>query len=66
MTVYRVRPLPRGILRGRYRISPNLINDTQQALRGFFEAGRYDGGHALSANITETPATFEIFVGRWR
>ena len=45
MTVYRTRPLPRGTLRGRYRISPNLIDDTQQALRTFYEAGRHEGGH---------------------
>lgn len=45
MTVYRIRPLPRGILHGRYRISPSLINDTRQALLGFFEAGLYEGGH---------------------
>ena len=45
MTVHRVRPLPRGILRGRYRMSPSLIHDTQQALLKFFEAGCHDGGH---------------------
>ena len=45
MTVHRLRPLPRGILRGRYRISPSLIHDTQQALQGFFESGRHEGGH---------------------
>ena len=45
MTVYRTRPLPRGILRGRYKISANLIDDTQQALSVFYEAGRHEGGH---------------------
>ena len=45
MTVYRTRPLPRGALRGCYRISSNLIDDTQRALRMFYEAGRHEGGH---------------------
>ncbi len=45
MAVQRVRPLPCGFLRGRYRISSGLIHDTQKALRGFFESGRHEGGH---------------------
>ena len=45
MTVYRTRPLPRGALHGRYKISPKLIDDTKQALRTFYEAGRHEGGH---------------------
>ena len=45
MTVYRTRPLPRGALRGRYKLAPNLIDDTQQALRTFFDAGRHEKGH---------------------
>ncbi len=45
MTVYRAHPLPRGTLRGQYRISSSLINDTQRALQEFFEVGRRDGGH---------------------
>ena len=45
MTVHRLRPLPRGILRGRYRISSSLIHETQQALQEFFESGRHEGGH---------------------
>ena len=45
MAVRRVRPLPRGILCGRYRISPGLIHDTQQALQEFYELGRHEGGH---------------------
>lgn len=45
MTVYRTRPLPRGVLRGQYRLTRNLIDDTKQALKGFFDAGRHEGGH---------------------
>ena len=45
MTVYRTRPLPRGALRGQYKVAANLIDDTQRALRSFFEAGRHEGGH---------------------
>ena len=45
MTVHRTRPLPRATLRGRYEISPNLIDDTQRALSTFYEAGRHEGGH---------------------
>lgn len=45
MTVHRTRPLPRGVLRGCYSIVASLIEDTQQALRGFDEAGWYEGGH---------------------
>ena len=41
----RTRPLPQRSLRGRYRISPRLIADTQRALRVFDDAGRADGGH---------------------
>ena len=43
--VHRTRPLPRGILRGRYQITQNLISETQIALRAFDEAGRHEGGH---------------------
>ena len=43
--VHRIRPLPRGVLRGRFRISHNIIEDTRQALRAFDEAGRHEGGH---------------------
>ena len=45
MTVNRVRPLPCGILCGRFRISPGLIHETRQALQRFFESGRHEGGH---------------------
>lgn len=45
MTVHRFRPLPRGILRGHFRVSHDLINDTQKALCTFYEAGSYEGGH---------------------
>ena len=45
MTVHRTRPLPRGTLRGCYRIADNLIAETQRALRTFDEAGRHEGGH---------------------
>ena len=41
----RTRPLPRGTLRGRYRIADDLIAETQLALRAFDEAGRHEGGH---------------------
>ena len=45
MTVYRTRPLPRGALRGQYKLAHNLIEDTQRALGMFFDAGRHEGGH---------------------
>ena len=45
MTVYRIRPLPRGALRGRFKISPNLIDETRRALTTFYDAGRHEGGH---------------------
>ncbi len=45
MTVYRTRPLPRAELRGRFEIAPNLIDETRRALRTFYRAGRYEGGH---------------------
>ena len=45
MTVHRTRPLPRGTLRGCYRIADDLISETQLALRAFYELGRHDGGH---------------------
>ena len=45
MTLHRIRPLPRGALRGRYRVAPNIIRDTQRALTAFDEAGRHEGGH---------------------
>ena len=45
MTVYRTRPLPRGVLRGQYKLAHNLIDDTQQALETYFDAGRHEGGH---------------------
>ena len=45
MTVERQHPLPRGTLRGRYRIADDLITETQLALRTFDEAGRHEGGH---------------------
>lgn len=41
----RSRPLPRGSLRGRYRTSPKLLDDTRSALHAFAEAGHVDGGH---------------------
>ena len=43
--VYRERPLPRGVLRGRYRIASNLVDLTRAALTMFYEAGRHEGGH---------------------
>jgi len=43
--VHRERPLPRGVLRGRYRIAPNLVDQTRTALTMFYEAGRHEGGH---------------------
>lgn len=43
--VFRLRPLARGILRGRFRIAPDLIDRTRRALTTFYEAGRYEGGH---------------------
>lgn len=45
MTVHRIRPLPRGELRGSYRIAHNLIEETHRTLRLFDEAGWYEGGH---------------------
>ena len=45
MTVHRIRPLPSAKLRGRYKIGPNLIRETQRALYSFYRAGRHDGGH---------------------
>ena len=45
MTVRRMRPLPRGTLRGRYEISANLIPETRRALLAFHDAGRHEGGH---------------------
>ena len=45
MRVNRTRPLPRGPLRGRYRITSDLVDRTRAALLGFYEAGRRDGGH---------------------
>ena len=45
MTVHRTRPLPRGALRGHYRIAHSLLESTQRALRAFDEAGRAEGGH---------------------
>ena len=45
MTVHRLRPLPRGKLRGEFKIAPNLISATQRALHVFYHAGRYEGGH---------------------
>ena len=45
MSVYRTRPLPRGVLRGRYRLAEGLIASTRRALRRFYEAGRDEGGH---------------------
>ena len=45
MTVHRTRPLPRGALRGHYRITHNLIEKTRLALRTFNEAGQHEGGH---------------------
>ena len=41
----RRRPLPRGLLRGRYWMSDGLIAETRRALLTFYEAGRGDGGH---------------------
>ena len=43
--VHRTRPLPRGPLRGRYRIAQGLIESTRRALQTFDEAGRHEGGH---------------------
>ena len=43
--VFRERPLPRGMLRGRYRIALDLIDRTRAALTKFYEAGRHEGGH---------------------
>ena len=43
--VNRTRPLPRGPIRGHYRLAPELIDQTRQALSGFYEAGRNDDGH---------------------
>ena len=43
--VLRTRPLPQGILRGRYRIAPDLIDRTRDALTSFYEEGRDEGGH---------------------
>lgn len=45
MTVHRIRPLPTGTLQGDFRLAPGLIDETREALFGFFEAGRRDGGH---------------------
>ena len=45
MMVHRTRPLPRGALRGRYRLAHDVIQDTQRALAAFDEAGRQEGGH---------------------
>ena len=41
----RRHPLPRGQVRGRYRISDDLVAETRRALSTFYEAGRADGGH---------------------
>ena len=43
--VNRTRPLPCGPIRGQYRVSSDLIDQTRQALSGFYEAGRNDDGH---------------------
>ena len=43
--VNRTRPLPCGPIRGRYRLASDLIDQTRQALSGFYEAGRNDDGH---------------------
>jgi len=45
VTVFRNRPLPRGVLRGRFEISANLIDETRLALTTFYAAGRHEGGH---------------------
>ena len=43
--MHRTRPLPRGALRGRYKICANLIDETRRALTRFYDAGRHEGGH---------------------
>ena len=43
--VNRTRPLPCGPIRGRFRLASDLIDQTRQALSGFYEAGRNDDGH---------------------
>ena len=42
------------------------VETVRRAMEGHLFPGRTDPPPALSANITETPATFGISVGRWR
>lgn len=43
--VYRSKPLPRGLIRGRYLIAEPVINATRDALIGFGLDGIDDAGH---------------------
>jgi len=43
--VYRTKPLPRGVIRGRYVVAEPLIPATHDALISFALAGIDDGGH---------------------
>ena len=45
MTVLRTRFLPRGALRGQFRITQQLILNTRRALLAFDDAGLHEGGH---------------------
>ena len=43
--VHRISPLYLGDLRGHFLLTRDVIDNTRVALRQFYEAGAYEGGH---------------------